>query len=122
MDFGHLLRGRAALVSFWATWCDACVSEMPALNRLSAQASAEGDALVVGVAVGEQHDKVGDFVAAHHLSFAQLVDEDFRFADAVGERRIPTTLVVDRYRRIVFRGGALDSSSLEAFRRAAAAK
>jgi thiol-disulfide isomerase/thioredoxin len=122
MDLGHFLRGRAALISFWATWCEACLTEMPALNRLSAEALAEGDAVVVGVAIGESQGTVADFVRVHHLRFAQLVDEDFRFTDAVGERRVPTTLVVDRARGIVFRGGALDSESLDAFRRVAAAK
>jgi hypothetical protein len=46
-----------------------------------------------------------------------LLDEDFRVADALGQRDVPATLVVDRGGRIVYRGDALDSASLVAFRR-----
>jgi peroxiredoxin len=116
-DLTAAVRGRPALVSLWATWCEACVTELDALNRLDARAKERG-AVVVGIAVGEPREKVADFVAAHGLRYAQLVDEDFKFADALGERRVPTTLVVDRTGRVVYVGGALDERALDAFRSA----
>jgi thiol-disulfide isomerase/thioredoxin len=115
-DLGDLVRGRAAVITLWATWCDACSAEIPALNRLGDQAGTRGDALVVGVAVGEPRAKVAAFARERGVKYARLVDEDFRFADGIGERRIPTTLVVDRSGRIVYRGGALDAAGLAAFR------
>lgn len=121
-DLRSVLSGRVAVVSFWATWCDACVGEMDALGRLQAQARARGDAVVVGVAVGEAREKVAAFARKHALPYAQLVDEDFSLADALGEPRVPTTLVVDRNGRIVFRGGALDPAGLAAFRAALGAQ
>ncbi len=118
-EVAGLARGRVALVSLWATWCEACDKEMDALNRLDARAGA--DAVVIGVAVGEERGTVADFVRRRGLHYAQLVDPDFAFADAVGQRRLPATLVVDRRGRIVFRGEALDGASLDALRRALAA-
>jgi peroxiredoxin len=117
-DLRSVLRGRVAVVSLWATWCDACVVEIDALARLEAQAGTRGDAVVVGVAVGEARETVAAFARKRTLLYAQLVDEDFRLADALGEPRVPTTLVVDRDGRIVFRGGALDPAGLAAFRSA----
>jgi peroxiredoxin len=117
-DLRTVLRGRVAIVSFWATWCDACVGEIDALKRLEAQAGARGDAVVVGVAVGEARETVAAFARERGLPYAQLVDTDFRLADALGEQRVPATLVVDRDGRIVFRGGALDPAGLAAFRSA----
>jgi peroxiredoxin len=110
------LHGRAALVSFWATWCDACYAEMDALNRLSAQANARSGAVVVGVAVGEDRLKVADFARSRGLMYPLLVDSDFALSDGLGERRVPSTLVVDRSGHIAYRGGALDAAALEAFR------
>jgi peroxiredoxin len=117
-DVRAALRGKVALVSLWATWCDACTNEVDALNRLSAKTSPRGDAVVLGVAVGEPRETVAAFARQRGLTYALLVDEDFRFADALGERRVPTTLVVDPTGRVVYRGDALDAEGLAAFRKA----
>jgi thiol-disulfide isomerase/thioredoxin len=117
-DLRSVLHGRVGMVSLWATWCVACVSEMEALARLQAQAGAHGDAVVVGVAVGERREVVAAFARKVGIAYAQLVDEDFRLADALGQDHVPATLVVDRSGNIVFRGGALDSMGLAAFRTA----
>jgi hypothetical protein len=50
------------------------------------------------------------------MGYLQLVDEDFRLADALGQRRVPATIVVDRGGRIVYWGEAIDPASLAAFR------
>jgi peroxiredoxin len=115
-DLSAVLRGRPAIITLWATWCDGCLTEIDALKRLDAQTSARGDALVVGVAVGEPRGTVAAFARSRSLGYARWVDEDFRLADAIGERRVPATLVVDREGRIVYRGGALDEAGLAAFR------
>jgi peroxiredoxin len=60
---------------------------------------------------------VDTFVREHGVRYAQLVDEDFRLADALGQRDVPATLVVDRQGRVVYRGDALDGNGLEAFRK-----
>jgi thiol-disulfide isomerase/thioredoxin len=110
------LAGRPALVSLWATWCEACMRELEPLARLHGKAGAQGG-VVVAVAVGEPREKVRAFVAERHLVYRQLVDETFAFADALGARRVPATLVVDAGGNIVFSGGELDAAALEAFRR-----
>jgi len=115
-DLGTVLHGRPALVTLWATWCEACVGETSALNQLEARARPTDRAVVVGVAVGETRETVGAFAESHQLGYSLFVDEDFRVADALGERRVPTTLVVDRRGLIVYRGGALDRAGLAAFR------
>ena len=120
-ELAHLADGRVALVSLWATWCESCVKEMDALNRLDAKTATGRDAVVIGVDVGEEPEKVAEFARRRGLRYAQLVDQDFAFADALGQRRVPSTLVVDRHGSIVFRGDALDRKSLEALRKAIAA-
>ena len=116
-QLGSVLNGRVALVSLWATWCEGCVAELDSLNRLEAVAGQSG-AMVVGIAVGEQRDSVAAFVAKRGLRYTLLVDEDFRMADALGQRQVPATLVVDRHGRVRFTGGALDDRALLAFREA----
>ncbi|MFO0737706.1 MAG: TlpA disulfide reductase family protein [Labilithrix sp.] len=113
-ELTRALGGRPALVSLWATWCDACQKEMPDLAQLDTWAKEHGG-VVMGVAVGEPVEKVKTFASAHRMAYPILVDEDFRLADALGEKKVPTTLVIDRTGRIVFTGGALDDRSRKAF-------
>lgn len=110
------LQGRPALITLWATWCDACRDELPALTRVDAWAKQHG-AVVVGVAVGEPLEKVASFAATNRIPYQLLVDEEFRFADALGEKRVPATLVVDRTGKITYVGGAVDDRSLAALKR-----
>ncbi len=74
--------------------------------------------MVIGVAVGETPEKAADFARAHKLVYPQLVDEQLSLADALGQRNVPTTLVLDRQGRVVWRGGALSEEALAAFRAA----
>jgi thiol-disulfide isomerase/thioredoxin len=118
-ELSRLVGGKVAVVSLWATWCEACQKEVGALNRL-ADAAAQSDAMVVGVAVGESREVVEAFVRGRGVRYPQVLDQDFRLADALGQRDIPATLVVDRAGRIVYRGEALDSEALAVFGRTVA--
>ena len=109
----EVLGGRPALVSLWATWCEACATEFEPLARLSERASSVG-AVVLAVAVGEPRAKVVDFVKLHQLAYPQLVDEQFQFADSLAQRRVPATLVIDRDGHVVYAGGVLDETALTA--------
>ncbi len=102
-------------MSFWATWCDACLAEMDALNRLDERARA-GGGIVIGVAVGEAREKAAEFARLHGLRYLQLADEQMALADALGQKRLPATIVLDRRGRVVFTGAALDERALAAFR------
>jgi peroxiredoxin len=116
VPIASILQGRVAVISLWATWCDACAHEVGALNRLAASSAERTDALVIGVAVGESRASVDRFVRDQGVHYPQVVDEDFHLADALGQRDLPATLVVDRSGHIVHRGEALDGAGLAAFR------
>jgi peroxiredoxin len=116
-----LTSGKVALLAFWAPWCDACTAEFAALGRLQANVVPHG-AVVIAVAVGEPRAKVAQYVAAWNLHYPHLIDEQFRLADALGQRRVPATVVLDREGRVTYAGGALDPAALAALRAALAAQ
>jgi thiol-disulfide isomerase/thioredoxin len=112
-----VLGGRPSLVSFWAPWCEPCVRELPVLEKLSRAVEPCGGA-VVGVAVGEKPGSIASYTRARALTYPQLTDEPFMLADALGQRRIPATVVFDRQGHVVFTGEAVDARATDALARA----
>ena len=64
--------GRLVWINFWATSCEPCRTEMPAMQRL---AEAYGDRLLVlGVDWGEEAEVVADFVRRYAIGYPILLD------------------------------------------------
>ncbi|MBN8920426.1 MAG: TlpA family protein disulfide reductase [Rhizobiales bacterium] len=87
-------RGRIVLVHFFATWCEPCREELPALNRLIARAS-PGQLSVVGIAVAEGALRVRRFLTATPVHFPVLLDEDRATAKAWKIMSLPSTVILD---------------------------
>jgi len=111
--------GKPAIVALWATWCSACRKEMPALVELDAWARAHG-VTFVAIAVGEPRDRVTSFTRQRRLPYPVWIDEDFRLAETLGETRVPSTFVLDRFGRVAYSGGAVDETSMLVLKHAAA--
>ena len=64
--------GRVTWVNFWATSCEPCRTEMPAMQRLE---DAYGNRLVVlGLDWGESRASVEDFIGRYEVSYPILLD------------------------------------------------
>ena len=64
--------GRVTWVNFWATNCEPCRTEMPAMQRL---ADAYGERLLVlGLDWGESRASVTDFVERYEIDYPILLD------------------------------------------------
>lgn len=113
-DLRTLAAGRPAIVSLWATWCEACAEEFAPLNRVHDRTSKEGR--VLAIAIGERAEEVGAFATRKALRYPIYLDPEFELATALGSRQVPTTLILDRDGRIVHRGGLFDSAALAAYR------
>ena len=87
------LAGRPLIVNFFATWCEPCLSELPALQRLAA--AADGPA-VVAIDVGEPADRVRRLAARLAIDFPVLLDEDRAVLKAWKIAMLPTSIVLDR--------------------------
>jgi cytochrome c biogenesis protein CcmG, thiol:disulfide interchange protein DsbE len=115
------LRGKTVVLNFWASWCEPCKREAPALERLWRRYRGR-DVVVLGVDTGPDAKSDGRrFVAAHGLTYPIVFDPNALVAansyDVAG---LPVTYVLDRRGRVVG-GGVLgpisDGGYAEAFRR-----
>lgn len=64
--------GRLVWVNFWATSCEPCRTEMPAMQRLAEEYGDE--LLVLGVDWGEERDAVAAFVERYGVTYPILLD------------------------------------------------
>ena len=110
------LAGSVAVVDLWATWCTACEHERPKLERLHAAYAARG-LRVVGLNVGEAPGVVSAYLLEQRIAYPVYLDPDFRLADALGEKKLPTILVIDREGHIAHRSAGLDSEALAEVKR-----
>jgi thiol-disulfide isomerase/thioredoxin len=101
----------AGLVLFWASWCEPCQHEAPAVERFAR--SAVGRGRIVGVDYGESGAASGRaFVRRYGWSFPSLNDPDAVAGEAYGVTGLPTTFVICANGRIhaVLRGPQTDQT------------
>jgi len=91
------LRGRVALVNFWATWCAPCVREMPSLARLR-KARGGKDFTVLAVSQDlKGWPVITPFLARLGLQeLPVLHDPQGALGRALGLRGLPTTVLLAR--------------------------
>jgi peroxiredoxin len=63
------LKGRPLVLNFWATWCKACVAEIPDLNLLA------GDVTVIGIS-NEPEATLKDFMKTHPMRYIVVSADD----------------------------------------------
>jgi len=96
------LSGRVVLVNFWATWCEPCEREMPAMDRLY-QRLAGPDFELVAVAIDEDEADVQAFQERYGLSFPIVLDLDQKVYQSYQAMGVPESLLLDRSGRIIER-------------------
>jgi len=91
------LRGRVAVVNFWASWCFPCRQETPALQAVYEQYKDSG-VVILGVNMTNQ-DSMSDvqaFVQEFGLTYPILLDRDGSVGLQYRIEGLPTTFFVNR--------------------------
>ena len=93
------LRGKVVVLTFWATWCPACRSELPSLNALNRRL-ARHEVVVLGINGGESAARVKAFMVKENLDFPVVIDESGDIHALYQVRQYPTTFIIDRQGRL----------------------
>jgi thiol-disulfide isomerase/thioredoxin len=103
------LAGAPRVLVFWATWCQPCLAEIPALEAIEAGHPGR----VVSVALDEGGaDDVGRFLETRPLPYTVLLGDTELFARYDG-LAIPHTVILDKDLRVVaIHRGTVDAQTL----------
>ena len=119
------LRGQVVVLNAWASYCEPCRTESPALARVAKQTAALG-VRFVGLDEQDRADPARAFAASAGATYPELVDADGALLGSlrlVPPSAVPSTLVLDRAGRVAARViGAGDGTTLDALVRALAAE
>lgn len=106
------LRGTPMVLSIWASWCEPCRTELPALAEVAA--AAHGSVRFLGVDVEDQSDDAQALAAELGVHFNSVQDPDGLTKQPLGWLGPPITLYVDAGGRVVGRtiGAVGDAAAL----------
>jgi thiol-disulfide isomerase/thioredoxin len=85
-------RGKTVVINFWATWCQPCREEMPAMERVAA----DSDAVFLAVDLMEDGARVRAFMDSLGLArLTPLLDTDGAVTRAYSVLELPETFFID---------------------------
>jgi thiol-disulfide isomerase/thioredoxin len=97
-------RGRAVLLNVWATWCTPCREEMPTLDRLQQKLGGPAfEVLALSIDNGGVAAVRRFFEEVGVRSLSVYVDPSMRATEKLRIVGVPTTLLIDREGRELWR-------------------
>jgi peroxiredoxin len=88
-------RGRPAIVHFFATWCEPCLRELPALAALHDR-HRSAELAILAISVNEPDIRVRRFFERAPVPFPVLLDRDRAIAKGWRADVLPTSILLDR--------------------------
>lgn len=94
-------RGQVVLLNFWATWCEPCQRELPALQAAHEQYSSQG-LTIIGVNLADDEfsqgttpEEIRAFLDQYGVTFPIALDIEGKTTDAYRVFPLPTSFFID---------------------------
>ena len=87
-------RGQWVLANVWASWCNPCRDEAPALERFLRRHGGE-NFTVLGIDSRDASDEALEFVEEFELSYPSIRDGSGDYAEAFGATGVPESFLID---------------------------
>lgn len=93
-------RGKVVLLNFWASWCEPCKDESPAIERAYNKYKDQGF-VVLGADVDDLSKDAKEFIAENKLTYPILRYSSTDATKDFGTKRMPESFVIDRDGNVV---------------------
>jgi thiol-disulfide isomerase/thioredoxin len=106
LDAAPELKGKPAVVEFWATWCPPCRKSIPHLNEINQKYKAKG-LVIIGIS-DEDQGTVEKFRKTLPMEYTVALDKGGSLQQKFGIEGIPQAFVVDKSGKIVWQGHPME--------------
>lgn len=103
------------VVNFWATWCQPCQRELPAMQKLNEEIAPRGGR-VIAVSIDASRANVERYLRAHQIVLPVACDGPDGLARKLDLEAVPLTLVFDRDGAVTWASTRSDAEGLTATR------
>jgi cytochrome c biogenesis protein CcmG, thiol:disulfide interchange protein DsbE len=96
--------GKPFIISFWATWCKPCISELTAINEVYSDWQKETGVKLIAVSIDDARSspKVSPLVNAKAWDYEVLLDQNGDFKRALNVNAVPHTFLINGKGEIVW--------------------
>ena len=95
-------RGKVVMLAFWATWCEYCREEIPAIESLYRDYKGKG-LEIVAINIKDKRDDALAFIKKNKISYPVLMDPEGEVGLLYGAYATPTVYLIDRKGNVLAR-------------------
>ncbi|MFN7949936.1 MAG: TlpA disulfide reductase family protein [Blastocatellia bacterium] len=100
--------GRVVVLDFWFTGCGACFRKFPQLQKIYEQYRNHPAVTVLAVnkpVDGDKEWQAFQMIREDGYSFPVVIAKDEKMIDSLGIEHYPTTVLINKHGKVVFKGG-----------------
>ncbi|MFB5946462.1 TlpA family protein disulfide reductase [Albibacterium profundi] len=108
-------KGKVVFINFWATWCPPCIAEMPSINKLYSELKDNDKVVFMMVDVDNNRGKSEKFMEKRDFDLPVYTPAS-SIPSSYMSGAIPTTLVLNKYGKVVFKHEGMGDFSNNEFK------
>ncbi|MBO6081056.1 MAG: AhpC/TSA family protein [Bacteroidales bacterium] len=103
IKLSKVIKGKVALIDFWASWCGPCRREIPNLAKIQEKYGSNKDFVLVSLNVWDKPDAQAKAIKDMKMVWTQLTDATRNATDTYGVDGIPQILLIGKDGKIIAR-------------------
>lgn len=117
VNLADYIRGKPAVIEFWATWCELCERLQPQLDRIQAQHGQRVNVVAVAVGVAQNLRRVQRHLEDHDPGYPYLFDARGAAVRAYNAQTTSIVVMLDAEGRVAYTGVGGDQNLTAAIER-----